>query len=75
MFAYRQPVCMTEEEYNYLTEFRKDKSTELTKNEADQIAKIWNRIFQSRKFYRPCTCNPKAWQEMINDLIAIHNEY
>ena len=72
---YRKPICLTEAEFNYLTEFRQNKANELTKQEADDISSIWNRVFQSRKFYRPCTCNPKAWQEMINDLLTIHNEY
>ena len=75
LFMYRKPICLTEPEFNYLTEFRQNKANELTKQEADDISSIWNRVFQSRKFYRPCTCNPKAWQEMINDLLTIHNEY
>lgn len=75
MFLYKQPVCLTEDEYAYLSEFRQSKSTELSKSEADRIATIWNRVFQSKKFYRPCTCNPRAWQEMINDLLKIHDEY
>jgi hypothetical protein len=75
LFRYKQPLCLTENEYNYLTEFQKVNNTTLTKQEGDEIATIWNRVFQSRKFYRPCTCNPKAWQDMINDLLIIHKEY
>ena len=75
LFRYKQPLCLTENEFNYLTEFQKVNNTTLTKQEGDQIATIWNRVFQSRKFYRPCTCNPKAWQDMINDLLIIHKEY
>jgi len=75
LFLYKKPICLTEAEYDYLTEFQKIKSVELTKQEADKIADIWNRIFQTRKYHRPCTCNPKAWQELINDLIKVYNEY
>ena len=75
LFRYKQPLCLTENEFNYLTEFQKVNNTTLTKQEGDEIATIWNRVFQSRKFYRPCTCNPKAWQDMINDLLIIHKEY
>ena len=75
LFRYKQPLCLTENEFNYLTEFQKVNNTTLTKQEGDQIATIWNRVFQSRKFYRPCTCNPKAWQDMINDLLIIYKEY
>ena len=75
LFRYKQPLCLTENEFNYLTEFQKINNTTLTKQEGDEIATIWNRVFQSRKFYRPCTCNPKAWQDMINDLLIIYKEY
>jgi len=75
LFRYKQPLCLSENEFNYLTEFQKVNNTTLTKQEGDEIATIWNRVFQSRKFYRPCTCNPKAWQDMINDLLIIYKEY
>lgn len=75
LFRYKQPLCLTENEYNYLTEFQKVNNQTLSKQEGDEIATIWNRVFQSRKFYRPCTCNPKAWQDMINDLLIIYKEY
>lgn len=75
LFRYKQPLCLTEQEYNYLTEFQKVKSTTLSKQEGDEVATIWNRVFQSKKFYRPCTCNPKAWQSMIDELLIIYKEY
>ena len=75
LFRYKQPLCLTEQEYNYLTEFQKVKSTTLSKQEGDEVATIWNRVFQSKKFYRPCTCNPKAWQTMIDELLIIYKEY
>ena len=75
LFRYKQPLCLTEQEYNYLNEFQKVKSTTLTKQEGDEVASIWNRVFQSKKFYRPCTCNPKAWQTMIDELLIIYKEY
>ena len=75
LFLYKKPICLTEKEYAYLTEFQKVTTTELTKIEADDISGIWNRIFQTRRFYRPCTCNPKAWQEMIDDLLKVYKTY
>jgi len=75
LFLYKQPICLTEKEYAYLTEFQKVTTTELSKIEADEISGIWNRIFQTRRFYRPCTCNPKAWQEMIDDLLKVYKTY
>ena len=75
LFQYKKPICLTEREYAYLTEFQKVTTTELSKVEADEISGIWNRIFQTRRFYRPCTCNPKAWQEMIDDLLKVYKTY
>lgn len=75
LFRYKQPLCLTEQEYNYLTEFQKVKSTTLSKQEGDEVATIWNRVFQTRRFYRPCACDPKAWQTMIDELLIIYKEY
>jgi hypothetical protein len=75
LFLYKKPICLTEKEYAYLTEFQKVTTNELSKVEADEISGIWNRIFQTRRFYRPCTCNPKAWQEMIDDLLKVYKTY
>ncbi len=75
LFRYSKPLCLIEEEFNYLTEFQKSQSNTLSKEEADKIASIWNRVFQSRRFYRPCTCDPKAWQNMINELLMIYKTY
>lgn len=66
---------MSEEEYIWLQNFKKVNSYILSKEEADKIADIWNRLFHTRKYYRPCTCNPKAWQDMVNDLNEIYKTY
>ena len=75
LFAYRQPLCMTESEYNWMTNFREQQSNTLTPQELDQIASMWNRMMQTKSFYRPCTCNPREWQRLINELNSIYNTY
>lgn len=76
LFPYnRQPVCMNEDEYNYWTAFKKSSPNNLSKEEADEVAKIWNRLFQTKSYYRPCSCSPSAWQKMIDDIDKIYYTY
>lgn len=75
LFPRREPLCMTEEEYNWWTAFREKNSTEIMPEETNYIAQMYTRIFQRKKLYHPCHCNPKAWQEMINHLNYIWDTY
>ena len=75
LFRYKQPLCMTEEEYNWWTEFKKAETTTLSTDEATKVSQIWTRIFQAKKLYRPCSCNPREWQKMINELTIVYNTY
>lgn len=75
LFRYKQPLCMVEDEYNWWTEFRKENTTMLSNEQANQVAKIWSRIFQAKKLYRPCSCNPREWQKMINEITIVYNTY
>ena len=75
LFPRRQPLCMTEEEYNWWTAFRNRNSTEIMPDETNHIAQMYTRLFQRKKIYHPCHCNPKAWQEMINHLNYIWDTY
>jgi hypothetical protein len=75
LFRYQQPLCLLESEYGYLTEFYLNNPEQLTKEQANEIVAIWNRVFQTRKFYRPCTCNPREWVKLIDDLKVIYQEY
>lgn len=75
MFPSKQPLCLTEEEYQWLTDFRASDSPDLTHEEAKMLSGIYTRVFQFRKIYMPCKCDPKAWQEMVNDLNQIYGTY
>jgi len=75
LFRYQQPLCLTEAEYNWLTDFFQRNPDGLQKEETKMIGDIWNRVFQSRKYYRPCTCTPREWIKLIDDLKIIYNEY
>jgi hypothetical protein len=75
LFPRRQPLCMTETEYNWWSAFRERNATTIQPDELDVISAMYSRIFQKRKVYRPCTCNPNAWQEIINHLNYIYDTY
>lgn len=75
LLPYRTPLCMTEEEYNWMATFRDAESSTITHEESETIAKMYHRIFQLRKIYRPCTCNPREWQRMINELNSVYDTY
>lgn len=75
IFPYKQPLCMTESEYEWWGQFRDQNSTNISPMELDMISDIYQRIFQLRKKYRPCTCNPREWQRLINELNAVYNTY
>jgi hypothetical protein len=76
LFRYKQPRCLTEYEYNELTAFLQTHDPNgLTKEEAKIVATLWNGVFQTRKFYRPCTCNPREWIKLVDDLKLVHETY
>lgn len=66
---------MTEPEYEWWTEFRAKNSDQIDAMELDMISNIYGRIFQLKRKYRPCTCNPREWQRLINELNAVYNTY
>jgi hypothetical protein len=46
----------------------------LTPEAQDKIATIHARIF-NHKLWKPCTCSPKRWQQMIDELKKVWLEY
>ena len=71
-----KPLCMTEDEYNYFTEFYKTFNGQVVKSQhLEPLSKMHARIFQY-KYKKPiCSCNPTKWLYAINDLKAVHSTY
>lgn len=65
---------MTKKDYKYWTEFRKNKSNKISKEEFKTIAEMHARL-KKHAYYLPCTCNPKGIQRFIDDLNKIYNEH
>ena len=64
--------CLTEDEYNYLTEIDINKKYSLTPTEQATILSMYQRVFNKRK--SPTTC-PSCWIEIMNDLKEVYNSY
>lgn len=64
--------CLTEEEYNYLTEIDINKKYSLTPTEQKEILTMYQRVFNKRK--SPTTC-PSCWIGIMNDLKEVYNSY
>lgn len=66
---------MTEMEFYWWGNFKSVQTEYLSKDQSDQIAIIWNRIFGKRSFYRPCNCNPREWKKMVDEIDIVYKEY
>ena len=64
--------CLTEQEYNYLTELDINNKHSLTPTEQKQILDIYQRVFNKRK--SPTTCS-SCWVQIMNDLKAVYATY
>ncbi|MEJ6791991.1 MAG: hypothetical protein QNK89_04460 [Lacinutrix sp.] len=57
---------MTLEQYSNWEDFRK-KTGDLKGSEAKMVAKYYAEVY-NKKYSKPCTCNGKIYQHMINKL-------
>ena len=73
LFPYRKNImCLTEDEYTYLSSFYDTTRSRLRPTEQSQLLKIYNRVFGIRK--EPTSC-ADCWRRIINDLEKLMNEY
>ena len=75
LFPTKKPLCLTEAEYEWLTRFRAIKSDTINHEEAKTLSAIYSRIFQLRRPYMPCKCDPSAWNELIAELNKVYGSY
>ena len=74
LLQYSRVECLNKEEYDWLTGYYATATNELTPVAQDQIAAIHARIF-NHKPYKPCTCSPKRWKQLIEELKKVWLEY
>ena len=74
MFPSQKPLCLEEEEYNFLTEyFEKDSKTVKIQEQRD-LLKIYNRVFRQKNARETSSC-ASCVREMVSKLRRLHKEY
>ena len=71
LFPYKKVECLTEDEYNYLTEFNWN-VYQLTPEHQKRLLQIYNRIFNEKR--QPTSCGA-CWQGILAELHKVYNEY
>lgn len=74
LFPYKQTSCMTETRYKQWSEFRNKPTDVLQPDDQKFVAHTHAEIF-NHSLHRPCTCNPKAWQKMIEEINGVYSTY
>jgi hypothetical protein len=72
LFPYAKPKCLTEDEFNTLDTYYKDKKETLSSEEQIELLKINNRVFTENK--TPTTC-ASCLRDLVIKLKQIYNEY
>jgi hypothetical protein len=75
LFGYgKKANCMTKEQFDNWTEFKKLNPNKLNGKERKTVANLHAELF-NHKVIEPCTCNPKAWIKMIEGIDKIYETY
>ena len=71
-FPYRQPECLTEEEYNWLTETRILEKDTFKPTEVTRVREIYSRVMKVR--LEPSSC-ASCFREIVVNLRKVYNAY
>jgi hypothetical protein len=76
LFPYKSRVlCLEKPEYDKLQEFFKTfDGREIKEQWQEPLSRIHARVFE-HKYYIPCSCSPKEWNRVIQDLKKVYKEY
>lgn len=73
LFSYNRNInCLTEKDYNALTELIDPKKSSLTAEEQNTIAEIYYNVFNYRLQLSSCG---SCWEGKIQELRKVYNEY
>lgn len=72
MFRYKTPLCLTEHEYETLTNDNLINKDTLRPSEQMDIIKIYNRIFTENQVMTNCG---SCLREVVNKMRLVYNEY
>lgn len=74
MFPSQKPLCLEEDEYNFLTEYFAKGSNVVKIQEQRELLKIYNRVFRQKNARETSSC-ASCVREMISKLRRLYNEY
>ena len=74
MFPSQKPLCLEEDEYNFLTEYFEKGSNVVKIQEQRNLLKIYNRVFRQKNARETSSC-ASCVREMISKLRRVYNEY
>ena len=66
--------CMDQKDYNNWKAFREADANSLREQEQKLIVHLHAKLF-NHDTYKPCTCAPKKWQKMIDELNTLYDSY
>ena len=72
IFPYRKPECLTEAEFNYLTEIELATKNTFRPSEVTRVREIYSRVMKVR--LEPSNC-ASCFKEIVNKLIIIYDTY
>ena len=71
-FRYNKPECLTEDEFNYLSDFFEQRTNIIKPSQQKVLLEIYNRVLRSNK--QPSTCQ-ECWADTINQLRKVYETY
>ena len=72
LFPYNNPLCLTEDEYQYIDAYIVSKRDDLKHGEQTKMLAIYNRVF--KKADAPSNC-ASCWRDIMNALKKVHSTY
>jgi hypothetical protein len=72
LFPYAKPLCLTEDEFNYLDSYFGINSNQLTSEQQHELIKINNRVLNQRLTFSSCS---SCLRDLVSKLRVIYNEY
>mgnify|MGYP006906414640 CR=1 FL=1 len=72
IFPYRKPECLTEAEFNYLTEIELATKNTFRPSEVTRVREIYSRVMKVR--LEPSNC-ASCFKEIVNKLVIIYTTY
>lgn len=74
LFPRKKISCMNKTQYDQWTAYREKNLSMLTKEDLDFVAHLHSNLF-NHPYHRPCTCAPKRWKDLIQDINKLYETY